>query len=41
MTERSSGYWAKVMGTFWRHHRTSGISLAARGLWVSLWSWEG
>lgn len=39
MSERSSGYWAKVMGTFWRHPRTSGISLAARGLWVSLLSW--
>lgn len=38
--ERSSGYYARIMGTFWRHPRTSGLSLAARGLWVSLVSWS-
>lgn len=37
--ERSSGYYARIMGTFWRHPRTSGLSMAARGLWVSLLSW--
>ena len=39
MTERSSGYYARIMGTFWRHPRTCGLSMAARGLWVSLLSW--
>ncbi len=39
MTERSSGYYARIMGTFWRHPRTSSLTLAARGLWVSLLSW--
>lgn len=38
-SKRSSGYYARIMGTFWRHPRTSGLSLAARGLWVSLLSW--
>lgn len=38
-SKSSSGYYARIMGTFWRHPRTSGLSLAARGLWVSLLSW--
>lgn len=39
VTSKASGYYAKVLGTFWRHPRTSTLSLAARGLWVSLLSW--
>lgn len=38
--KRPSGYYAKVLGTFWRHPRTCGLSMAARGLWVSLLSWS-
>lgn len=40
MSGSSKGYYAKVKGTFWRHDRTSSLSLAARGLWVSLLSWS-
>ncbi len=40
MSSSSKGYYAKVKGTFWRHDRTSSLSLAARGLWVSLLSWS-
>lgn len=38
--KRSSGYYARIMGTFWRHPRTLSLSLAARGLWVTLLSWS-
>jgi hypothetical protein len=40
MSERTKkGFYARVMGTFWRHPRTCGLSLQARGLWVSMLSW--
>ena len=39
MSEKGS-YYARVLGTFWRHPRTLGLSMAARGLWVSLLSWS-
>ena len=40
MSEKAKrGFYARVMGTFWRHPRTCGLSLQARGLWVSMLSW--
>jgi hypothetical protein len=39
VSEKGS-YYARVLGTFWRHPRTLGLSMAARGLWVSLLSWS-
>lgn len=40
MSERTKrGFYARVMGTFWRHPRTCGLTLQARGLWVSMLSW--
>lgn len=40
MSEKAKkGFYARVMGTFWRHPRTCGLTLQARGLWVSMLSW--
>lgn len=36
----SKSYYARVLGTMWRHPRTVGLSLAARGLWVTLLSYS-
>lgn len=35
----SKSYYARVLGTFWRHPRTAGLSLAACGAWVRCLSW--
>ena len=40
MSSSSKGYFARVMGTMWRHKRTSALSMGARGLWVSMLSWS-
>ncbi len=40
MSGSSKGYFARVMGTMWRHKRTSALSMGARGLWVTMLSWS-
>lgn len=35
----SRSYYARVLGTFWRHPRTAALSLAACGAWVRCLSW--
>lgn len=36
----SKSYYARVLGTFWRHPRTAALSLAACGAWVRCLSWS-
>lgn len=36
----SKGYFARIMGTMWRHRRTAPLSMGARGLWVTMMSFS-
>lgn len=39
MSKASRSYYARVLGTFWRHPRTASLTLAACGAWVRCLSW--